>query len=192
MEELIKQSFLHVDRIGPHVMEGHYDLIGPNGEIILPQVWDTVIEPDWSISMHMWPLPDVTEARPKPDSKDGEEVVFIEEQSPPRRNFAKPVPFSGFVRREAEQVPAVLDPSLPVKAKGSKRPTSSRTGASSPASTLVGSEKDEDFICQSKESMPESSEQRSTTANDTHFTGKGQRQRRRRYQGKRPKETNNC
>src|ERR1044071_6015690 len=62
MEELIKQAFLHVEVIGPHVAEGHYDLIGPNGEIILPQVWETMIEPDWSITMHMWPMPE-----PKPD-----------------------------------------------------------------------------------------------------------------------------
>ncbi|OTA61119.1 hypothetical protein K449DRAFT_69497 [Hypoxylon sp. EC38] len=56
MEELIKQAFLHVDVIGPHVQAGHYDLIGPNGEIILPQVWEKVIEPDWAITMHMWPM----------------------------------------------------------------------------------------------------------------------------------------
>jgi hypothetical protein len=58
MEELIKQAFVHVDVIGPHVAEGHYDLIGPNGEIILPQVWETMIEPDWSVTMHMWPMPE--------------------------------------------------------------------------------------------------------------------------------------
>ncbi len=56
MEELIKQAFLHVDVIGPHVQEGHYDLIGPDGEIILPTVWEKVIEPDWAITMHMWPM----------------------------------------------------------------------------------------------------------------------------------------
>lgn len=56
MEELIKQAFLHVDIIGPHVQSGHYDLIGPNGEIILPQVWEKVIEPDWAVTMHMWPM----------------------------------------------------------------------------------------------------------------------------------------
>jgi hypothetical protein len=61
MEELIRQAFLHVDVIGPHVMNGHYDLIGPNEEIILPQVWETIIEPDWTITMHMWPMP-----QPKP------------------------------------------------------------------------------------------------------------------------------
>ncbi|KAK8021657.1 hypothetical protein PG990_006795 [Apiospora arundinis] len=56
MEELIKQTFLHVDVIGPHVQAGHYDLLTSDGEIILPQVWDKVIEPDWEISMHMWPM----------------------------------------------------------------------------------------------------------------------------------------
>ena len=55
---MIRQAFLHVDIIGPHVAEGHYDLIGPNGEIILPQVWETMIEPDWAVTMHMWPMPE--------------------------------------------------------------------------------------------------------------------------------------
>jgi hypothetical protein len=58
MEDLINQAFLHIDIIGPHVAEGHYDLVGPNGDIILPQVWETVIEPDWTITMHMWPIPE--------------------------------------------------------------------------------------------------------------------------------------
>lgn len=58
MEELIKQAFLHVAVIGPHVAEGHYDLIGPNGEIILPQLWETMVEPDWLITMHMWNMPE--------------------------------------------------------------------------------------------------------------------------------------
>ncbi len=66
MEELIKQAFLHVEVIGPHVAEGHYDLIGPNGEIILPQVWETMIEPDWSITMHMWPMPEPPKGPPGP------------------------------------------------------------------------------------------------------------------------------
>ncbi|TKA43095.1 hypothetical protein B0A54_06043 [Friedmanniomyces endolithicus] len=67
METLIKQAFLHVDVIGEHVHQGHYDLTGPDGEIILPQVWDTMIKPDWEISMHMWPMP---EPPPPPALKD--------------------------------------------------------------------------------------------------------------------------
>ena len=65
MEELIKQAFLHVDIIGPHVHQGHYDLVGPDGEIILPQVWETMIQPDWAITMHMWPMPEPAKEPPK-------------------------------------------------------------------------------------------------------------------------------
>lgn len=56
MEDLIKQAFMQVDVLGPHVMEGHYDLVGPDGEIILPSVWEKVIQPDWAITMVMWPM----------------------------------------------------------------------------------------------------------------------------------------
>ena len=65
MEGLIKQAFLHVDVIGEHVHQGHYDLTGPDGEIILPQVWDTMIQPDWEVTMHMWPMPDPEEEKKK-------------------------------------------------------------------------------------------------------------------------------
>jgi len=56
MEELISQAFLHVEGLGEHVANGHYDLVGPDGEIIPPQNWEHIIEPDWSITMHMWPF----------------------------------------------------------------------------------------------------------------------------------------
>ncbi len=62
MQGLINQAFTQVDGIGDHVRAGHYDLHGPDGEIILPQVWDTVIQPDWEITMALWPLP---EEKPK-------------------------------------------------------------------------------------------------------------------------------
>jgi Ubiquitin-like domain len=67
MEELIRQAFLHVENLGPHVAEGHYDLVGPNGEIVLPRVWESTIQPDWSVSMHMWPMPEP----PKPGFPPG-------------------------------------------------------------------------------------------------------------------------
>ena len=70
MEELIRQAFLHIEVIGPHVAEGHYDLIGPNGDIILPQVWETVVEPDWAITMHMWPIPEKPKEDPPPPAPE--------------------------------------------------------------------------------------------------------------------------
>ena len=70
MEDLIRQAFLHVEVIGPHVAEGHYDLVGPNGEIILPQVWETMIEPDWVITMHMWPMPEPPKVEDPPSAPE--------------------------------------------------------------------------------------------------------------------------
>jgi hypothetical protein len=66
MEELIKQAFLHVDVIGPHVMNGAYDIVLDDGGIILPQAWETTIEPDWSVTMIMWPLPELMDQRTQP------------------------------------------------------------------------------------------------------------------------------
>jgi len=66
MKSLIDQAFLHVEPIGHRVHEGHYDLVGPDGEIILPQVWETVVKPDWQITMHMWPMPERRDFPPPP------------------------------------------------------------------------------------------------------------------------------
>lgn len=82
MEGLIKQAFLHVDVIGQHVQEGHYDLMGPDGEIILPQVWDTMIKPDWEVSMHMWPIPETPEKKKK-KKEQPEEPPLVDEHGHP-------------------------------------------------------------------------------------------------------------
>jgi hypothetical protein len=76
MESLIKQAFIHVDVIGQHVQEGHYDLMGPDGGIILPQVWDAMIKPDWEVSMHMWPIPETPKKDKQPAEEDG--VVHVD------------------------------------------------------------------------------------------------------------------
>lgn len=55
MESLILQAFKHIADLGPLVAEGRYDLVGPDQEIILPQIWETMVKPDMSIEMKMWP-----------------------------------------------------------------------------------------------------------------------------------------
>lgn len=55
MEDLIKQAFLHVEVLGPHVQEGHYDLLDSKEQIILPSLWSATIEPGEAVSMRMWP-----------------------------------------------------------------------------------------------------------------------------------------
>jgi len=66
MEGLIQQAFAHIDIIGEHVLQGHYDLIGPDKEIIMPNYWESTIEPDMHITMMLWPLP---------EPKKGEEMM---------------------------------------------------------------------------------------------------------------------
>ncbi|VUC19984.1 unnamed protein product [Clonostachys rosea] len=56
MQELIQQAFLQVETLEAHVHEGHYDLIGPDGEILLPSVWAKLITPGMHIRMTMWPI----------------------------------------------------------------------------------------------------------------------------------------
>ncbi|KAL9041769.1 MAG: hypothetical protein Q9214_003992, partial [Letrouitia sp. 1 TL-2023] len=77
---LITTAFIHVDVLGSHVANGHYDLVGPSGETILPTIWETVVEPGWSVSMSMWPVSETKDARPRtlaPEVVDG-----LEESSP--------------------------------------------------------------------------------------------------------------
>ncbi|KAF2464614.1 uncharacterized protein BDR25DRAFT_241914, partial [Lindgomyces ingoldianus] len=45
IETLISCAFLPIPTLAYAVQEGHYDLVGPDNTIILPQVWESVIEP---------------------------------------------------------------------------------------------------------------------------------------------------
>ncbi|CAN8096072.1 unnamed protein product [Discula destructiva] len=56
MESLIKQAFAHIEDIGPQVIEGCYDLEGPDGELILKEIWESTVQPGWQVTMKMWPL----------------------------------------------------------------------------------------------------------------------------------------
>lgn len=53
MEDLIKQVFLNVDIVGRDVHDGHYDLIGPDEGIILPQFWESVVQPGCTVTMRI-------------------------------------------------------------------------------------------------------------------------------------------
>ena len=91
MEDLIRQAFLHVEVIGPHVADGHYDLVGPQGDIILPQVWETVVEPDWTITMHMWPMPEPPPPE-EPPAEAADAGVVVVPEAPPDPGVPPPPP----------------------------------------------------------------------------------------------------
>lgn len=113
MEELIRQAFLHIDVIGPHVADGHYDLVGPNGDIILPQVWDTVVEPDWTITMHMWPIPE----KPKtPEPPPAPEAPPEAAEPPPAPEEPPAAPEEPPAAPEAPEAPEASEPTTIVPA----------------------------------------------------------------------------
>ena len=55
MQALISQAFLNVETISEAVNNGHYDICGPEGSIILPDVWEVTARPGWKVEMKMWP-----------------------------------------------------------------------------------------------------------------------------------------
>lgn len=55
IERLIKEAFEQVDDLVGHVIHGHYSLLCPRGEVILPLAWEDTIQPNWFIKMEMWP-----------------------------------------------------------------------------------------------------------------------------------------
>ena len=60
MESLIRRSFSHVEFMNSKIVRGSYDILGPTGEIILPEIWDAVIKPGWVVELRFW---DHAEAR---------------------------------------------------------------------------------------------------------------------------------
>ena len=56
MERLIKMMHPLTSNFGLQTQLGQFDLIGPEGEVILPQVWESVVQPDCQVSMVMWPV----------------------------------------------------------------------------------------------------------------------------------------
>src|SRR5271156_6613322 len=63
MKKLIRGIFSHVENraLVDGVEAGAYYLHDTSGAIILPQLWEATIEPEWTISMHMWSLPELAE-----------------------------------------------------------------------------------------------------------------------------------
>jgi hypothetical protein len=79
MSKLINQAFEHIDALSPHVQSGHYDLVDPDGQIILPTLWDATAQPGCAVQQHLWPLPEgETEPKPPPPPP-GDGILNLDE-----------------------------------------------------------------------------------------------------------------
>lgn len=79
MESLINKAFAHIEGLAERVMHGSYDLIGPDKEIILPNYWESTVEPDMTINMMLWPIPEPPkkEGSPAPPDFDFDEDTIL-------------------------------------------------------------------------------------------------------------------
>ena len=52
------KPFFYAVHSSLHVTNDQHDLLSPKDELIMPSIWDPVIEPGWEITMHMSPIPE--------------------------------------------------------------------------------------------------------------------------------------
>ncbi|EXK26263.1 hypothetical protein FOMG_17165 [Fusarium oxysporum f. sp. melonis 26406] len=106
IEDLIKQAFVQVDVLGPHVMEGHYDLIGPDGTIILPSIWEELVEPEVAITMTMWPMDELNKPPVPPRVPPPMAPPIVEAH---RNQGLRPLPAGWEVRSDPSGRPYYVD-----------------------------------------------------------------------------------
>lgn len=70
MESLIRRSFSHVESMNSKIVTGSYDILGPTGEIILPEIWEAVIKPGWVVELRFWDYAEAREGSPEDPNGD--------------------------------------------------------------------------------------------------------------------------
>ncbi|KAF4949229.1 hypothetical protein FSARC_13535 [Fusarium sarcochroum] len=84
VEHLIKQAFVRVDTLRPHVMEGYYDLYDSDGDIMLPGAWDLIVKPGMRIRMVVSPMDLDPQQPPEPSiQQELPEEAEIPQQNAP-------------------------------------------------------------------------------------------------------------
>ena len=81
MENLIKRSFAHVESMNSKIFRGSYDILGPTGEIILPEIWDSVVKPGWVVELRFWDFPAAGEMSLKGSDLSGVDVEPVVQSS---------------------------------------------------------------------------------------------------------------
>lgn len=53
-ENLLRQSLARADSLPREVKEGRFDLVAPDGSVILSTIWDYSVRPGWSVTIRLW------------------------------------------------------------------------------------------------------------------------------------------
>jgi hypothetical protein len=91
MENMIVQAHQGFDA-AELVQQRRYDLIGPSGEVIMPQLWDSTVEPGLDITLKPWPT--LEEAYPEPPPPElevvDEYILTLDDIVNPKKHTGKP------------------------------------------------------------------------------------------------------
>lgn len=77
MENLIRRSFSHIESLNSKIFRGSYDILSPTGEIVLPEIWDTVIKPGWVVELRFWDYTKAGETNKKDPDVDLNEIASV-------------------------------------------------------------------------------------------------------------------
>ena len=77
MENLIKRSFSHIETRNSEIFRGSYDILSPTGEIVLPEIWDTVIKPGWVVELRFWDYTKTRETNQQDSEIDINKMVSV-------------------------------------------------------------------------------------------------------------------
>jgi hypothetical protein len=92
MENMIVQAHQGFDA-AELVQQRRYDLIGPTGEVIMPQVWDIMVEPGFDITLKPWPTPEPAEPEPPPPPEPemlDENILTLDDILNPKKGAKMP------------------------------------------------------------------------------------------------------
>ena len=116
MERLIKQAFTDVDSLVKYIDERKYDLLDGNGHVILPALWESTIQPGWSVTMYMWsiaePEDSSTSSRPRSLLSPSVKIPKIQVKGQPVGTGLAPVKYA-YTRDEPALEAYTLPPLLP-------------------------------------------------------------------------------
>jgi hypothetical protein len=63
---LIAKAFPEVEILSISTPHSHFDLIGPDGTLILPETWHDLVQPGWSVSLQRRSQPQNLDEQPRP------------------------------------------------------------------------------------------------------------------------------
>lgn len=110
MEHLIQQAHQGFDA-AELVSQRRYDLLGPSGDVIMPHVWEAIIEPGWDITLKPWPEPEPPPPPPPEpvlSTLDDSILTLDDILNPPKKDKSKGMHYCLSRSHDTSQYPLLI------------------------------------------------------------------------------------